>query len=85
MANWLIDRIVHFDFGRDTINNGLAHYGFYDRLGSYFAVLHAKRFIGLAGEDDRLKWSDAASPLFTDVPNISAPIEFPMYVDVLLV
>jgi len=83
MVNWIIDRIVHFDFARDTVRDGLAHFGFYDRRGRYFAVLHAKHFMGLAGENDRLKWTVAAQPVFADVPNISAPLEFPMYVDVL--
>ncbi|HVO60076.1 MAG TPA: hypothetical protein VMT53_04035 [Terriglobales bacterium] len=83
MANWTIDRIAHFDFERDTVKNGLAHFGFYDRRGRYFAVLHTKHFMGLAGKDDRLKWTVAPKRVFADVPNISAPLEFPMYVDVL--
>ncbi len=83
MVTWIIERIVHFDFGRDTVKNGFAHFGFYDRRGRYFAVLHTKHFLGLAGENDRLKWTVAARPVFADVPNISAPLEFPMYVDVL--
>jgi hypothetical protein len=83
MTNWIIDRIVHFDFTRDTVRNGLAHFGFYDRHGRYFAVAHMKHFMGLVGEGDRLKWTVAAKPAFADVPNISAPLEFPMYVDVL--
>jgi hypothetical protein len=83
MANWIIDRIVHFDFARDTIKNGVAHFGFYDRRGRYFALFHTKHLMGLAGENDRLKWTVAAKPVFPDVLNISAPIEFPMYVDVL--
>ena len=83
MANWIIDRIVHFDFGRDIVRNGVAHFGFYDRHGRYFAVLHTKHFVGFAGENDRLKWTVAAKPVLAGVPNISAPLEFPMYVDVL--
>jgi hypothetical protein len=83
MVGWIIDRIVHFDFGRDIVRNGLAHFGFHDRRGRYFAVAHTKHFMGLVGEDDRLKWTVAAGPVFTDVPNIPAPLEFPMYVDVL--
>lgn len=83
MVDWIIDRIVHFDFGRDIVRSGLAHFGFHDRRGRYFAVAYTKHFIGLVGEDDRLKWTVAAGPVFADVPNISAPLEFPMYVDVL--
>jgi len=82
MAGWIIDRIEHFDFARDLIRSGLAHFGFYDRCGRYFAVAHTKHFIGLV-EDDHLKWTVAARPVFDDVPNIPAPLEFPMYVDAL--
>jgi hypothetical protein len=83
MVDWIIDRIVHFDSGPDIVRSGLAHFGFHDRRGRYFAVAHTKHFMGLVGEDDRLKWTAAAGPVFADVPNISAPLEFPMYVDVL--
>jgi len=83
MAGWIIDRIVHFDFRRDIVRSGLAHFGFHDRRGRYFAVAYTKHFMGLVGEDDRLKWTVASGPVFADVPNISAPLEFPMYVDVL--
>ncbi|HVO79689.1 MAG TPA: hypothetical protein VMT28_03100 [Terriglobales bacterium] len=74
---------MHFDFGRDIVKSGLAHFGFYDSRGRYFAVAHTKHFMGLVGENDHLKWTVAAKPVFADVPNISAPLEFPMYVDVL--
>jgi hypothetical protein len=81
MVDWIIDRIVHFDFAREIVKGGLAHFGFHDRLGRYFAVAHNKHFMGMVGEDDRLKWTVAAKPVFAEVPNISAPLEFPMYVD----
>jgi len=83
MVGWTIDRIVHFDFGRDIVRSGLAHFGFHDRRGRYFAVAHTKHFMGLVGGDDHLKWTVAAGQVFADVPNIVAPLEFPMYVDVL--
>ncbi len=83
MVNWVIDRIVHFDFGRDTVRNGLAHFGFYDRRGRYFAVLHTRHFVGLVGEAGRLEWTIGARKIFADVPNIPAPLDLPMYVDTL--
>ena len=83
MVDWIIDRIVHFDYGRDIVKSGLAHFGFHDRRGRYFAVAYTKHFMGLVGEDDRLKWTVAARPVFADVRNISAALKFPMYVDVL--
>ena len=83
MDDWTIERIVHFDFGRDIVKNGLAHFGFHDRRGRYFAIAHTRHFMGLVGEDNRLRWTVAARPVLTDVPNIVAPLEFPMYVDAL--
>ena len=83
MAGWIIERIVHFDFGRDIVKSGLAHFGFHDRRGRYFAVAYQRHFMGLVGEGDRFKWTVAARPVFPDVPNIQAPLEFPMYVDAL--
>jgi hypothetical protein len=83
MVGWIIDRIVHFDFKRDIVKDGLAHFGFYDRQGRYFAIAHAKHFMGLVGEFDHLKWTVAAGPVLAGVPNIVAPLDFPMYVDVL--
>ena len=83
MTGWFIDRIVYFDFRRDFVKSGLAHFGFHDKRGRYLAVAHTKHFIGLVGEDDRLDWTVAAKPVFAGVPNIPAPLELPMYVDVL--
>ena len=83
MTDWVVDRIVHFDFERDTVKGGLAHFGFHDRAGRYFAVSHTKHFMGLVGEDDRLEWTVAARPVFRGVPNIAAPLRLPMYVDAL--
>jgi len=34
MIRWAVDRIVHFDFQRDIVKSGLAHFGFYDRQGT---------------------------------------------------
>lgn len=82
-VNWIVDRIVHFDFGRDTVRSGLAHFGFHDSGGRYFAVAHTRHFVGLVGEDDHLEWTVAAAPVFPDVPNVPAPLESPMYVDAL--
>ncbi|SPE28109.1 hypothetical protein SBA2_380016 [Acidobacteriia bacterium SbA2] len=82
MDDWIIDQTVHFDFEGDLVRSGLAHFGFHDRRGRYFAISHTKHFMGLVGENDQLKWTVAADPVFTDVPKISAPLEFPMYVDV---
>ncbi len=83
MVDWIIERMLHFDFAQDIVRSGLAHFGFYDRRGRYFAVDHRKHFMGLVGEDDRLQWTVAARPVFPDVPNISAPLDLPMYVDAL--
>lgn len=83
MDHWIVDWIVHCDFERDIARSGLAHFGFHDRRGRYFAIFHTKHFMGLVGENDQLKWTVASDPVFAEVPNISAPLEFPMDVDVL--
>lgn len=81
MIEWTIEQIVHFDFARDVLRSGLAHFGFHDRLGRYFAIAHTRHFMGLVGEDDRLNWTVASQSVLGDVPNISAPLDLPMYVD----
>jgi len=82
-VDWIIDRILHFDFESDFVRSGLSHFGFHDRRGGYFAIAHTKHFIALVGQGDHLAWTVAAGPVFADVPNIPAALEFPMYVDVL--
>ncbi|MGZ4334632.1 MAG: hypothetical protein ACXVRJ_10225 [Gaiellaceae bacterium] len=82
MVPWLVDRIVHFDPG-DFVKDGCVHFGFHDRDGRQFAIQHQRHFLGLVGEDDRLEWTVASQPVFADVPNIVADLDFPMYVDVL--
>ena len=83
MTAWSIDRILHFDFGRDLLQGGLAHFGFHDQRGRYFAVAHARHCAGLVGEDGRFVWTIAAAPVAPEVPNIRAPLDLPMYVDTL--
>jgi len=82
MTNWEIERVVHFDFGReDPCVDGLVHFGFHDRAGKHYALAHQKHFMGLLGDDGRLRWTVAAHQVLAGVPNISAELRFPMYVD----
>jgi len=74
---------MHFDFRQDFVKSGLAHFGFHDRQGRYFAIAHREHFMGFVGADQRLQWTAAAGPVFPGVPNISVPLEFPMYADAL--
>jgi len=83
MTGWTIERIVHFDFHGDVVQDGLSHFGFHDRRGRYFAIAYTKHFMGLVGAGGRLQWTVAAGPVVAGVPNVAAPLEFPMYVDVL--
>ncbi|MGZ6268787.1 MAG: hypothetical protein ACXWNR_09540 [Candidatus Limnocylindrales bacterium] len=83
MTAWTIERIVHFGPG-DLLKNGLAHFGFRDHRGRFFAVAHQRHVLGLVGSDGRFEWTVAARPLTPDIPNIHAPLDYPMFVDVLL-
>ncbi len=42
-----------------------------------------KHFLGPIGKDDRLEWTMAAQPVFDDIPNITAEIKNPFYIDLL--
>ncbi len=80
MIHWRIERVVHFAAG-EFVKAGLAHFGFHDRAGHYYAVEHQKHFLGAVGPDGSLLWTLSATPVLAGVPNIEAQLCFPMYVD----
>lgn len=80
MADWAVDRIIHFGPG-DLVRNGLSHFGFHDRTGNRYAIFHQKHFLGLIRENDRLEWTVAAHQIFEGTPNIAANLNYPMYID----
>ena len=80
MADWTIDRIIHFG-PRDFVKNGVSHFGFHDGIGNRYAIFHQKHFLGLVGENDRLEWTVAAHQVFEGTPNIVAKLDYPMYID----
>lgn len=81
MPKWSVERIVHFDFGTDFVKSGLAHFGFHDHTGHLYAINHQKHFMGLVGRHGRLEWTLAKDSVFPEVPNIRAPLNFPIFVD----
>jgi len=82
MTGWRIERIINFNFGSgDLCKDGFVHFGFHDRKGRQYALAHQKHFLGLVGQGDRLEWTVAAHPVFEGVPNITAELRYPMYVD----
>ena len=81
MSGWKVERIVHFDFENDFVKDGLSHFGFHDRAGNLYAVAHQKHFIGLVGRRGQLEWTVAGKKVFQGVPNIRAPLNFPIFVD----
>jgi len=83
VSPWVVDRIVHFEHGDFVKDGGYAHFGFRDRHGRLYALDHQRHFFGLAGVGDRVEWTVAPKPVFEGVPNISAELQFPMYVDTL--
>jgi hypothetical protein len=80
LAEWIVDRIVHFG-PKDFIKDGLSHFGFHDRNGNHYAIFHQKHFLGLIGENDQLEWTIAAHRIFKGTPNIIAGLNYPMYID----
>jgi hypothetical protein len=80
MIDWTVERIIHFGPG-DFVKKGLSHFGFHDRIGNHYAIFHQKHFLGLIGENDRLEWTVAAHQVFEGTPNITAKLNYPMYID----
>jgi len=83
MIDWKIERIITFEPGV-LCKDGFVHFGFHDRKGNQYAVEHRKHFLGLVGDEDKLRWTAAVRPVFEDVPNIPAELVYPMYVDSML-
>jgi hypothetical protein len=80
LAEWLVDRVIHFGPG-EFVKNGLSHFGFHARTGKHYAIFHQQHFLGLVGENDQLQWTVAAHQVFEGTPNIAAKLNYPMYVD----
>jgi hypothetical protein len=78
---WNIERIIPFDFDVDFVKDGLAHFGFHDSTGRFYAIAHQRHFIGLVGKGGQLEWTMAKGQVFPDVPNIEAPLDFPIFID----
>jgi hypothetical protein len=84
MIEWQVERIVHFDFGKDDFcRDGFVHFGFHDRNGNHFLLAYQRHFLGLLGKDGRLEWTVSARQVFEKTPNIDAQIQFPIYIDAL--
>jgi hypothetical protein len=82
MIEWRIERIVNFNFASgDLCKDGLVHFGFHDRQGKQYVVEHQRHFLGLVGENDKLEWTVADRTVIEGVPNITAKLSYPMYID----
>ena len=75
-----IERIVHFSPG-DLVKDGFVHFGFHDRTGRQYLVEHQRHFVGLVADDGGFEWTVGPSPIFPDVPHVTAPLMYPGYVD----
>ena len=80
MTCWVVDRIVHFG-AEDLVKNGVSHFGFHDRNGKHYVIFHQKHFLGLIGRRGQLEWTSAAQQILEGTPNITATLNFPMYID----
>jgi hypothetical protein len=82
MSGWAVERIVSFG-NDDFVIDGLAHFGFHVRDGHYYAIAHPRHFLALVGDDGLPAWTVAARPVFKNVPNIAAELDYPMFADAL--
>jgi hypothetical protein len=80
LIRWVVDRIVHFG-PEDLVKKGLSHFGFHDRNGKRYAIFHQKHLLGLVGRSGCLEWTLAADQILEGIPNITAALNYPMYVD----
>lgn len=80
MNGWRVERVVHFEPG-DLVKEGYVHFGFHDISGRHYVIEHQKHFLGLIGDENKLEWTVASRPVFGGVPNISADLSYPIYVD----
>ena len=80
MSRWTVEKVVHFEAG-ELCKDGFVHFGFHDRSGRHFLLEHQKHFLGLIGEGGKLEWTVASHQILGGVPNISAEIQYPIYID----
>jgi len=76
-----IERILHFDFNTDFVKDGLAHFGFHNPEGDFYALDHKRHYMGLVGKEGQLEWTVAREQVFPGIPNIRAQLDFPIFVD----
>ena len=80
MTCWIVETIIHFG-PEDLVKNGFSHFGFHDRNGKHYAIFHQKHLLGLIGTSGLLEWTSAANQILEGIPNITAPLNYPMYID----
>lgn len=80
LTRWVVERTLHFG-SEDLVKDGLPHFGFHDRNGKHYAVFFPKHFLGLIGKNGQLEWTSAAHQILENKPNITAALNFPMYID----
>lgn len=83
MIGWKIERIINFG-PNELIKDGFVHFGFHDKEGRHYVLEHQKHFLGLVGAGNKLEWTVAKQPVFASVPNITAKLKNPIYIDSLL-
>lgn len=82
MVKWEIERIINFESGGTGMwKDGYTNFGFHDREGKQYVLQYDNHFVGPIGADDRLEWTVAVQSVFDDVPNITADIKNPFYID----
>jgi hypothetical protein len=79
VTDWTVERVVHFE-PADFVRDGVAHFGFHQRGRSY-AIWHQRHCVGEVDDAGELIWTAGAHPIDERVPNITAQLAYPMFID----
>src|SRR5512143_1200986 len=80
MVAWHVERVLHFG-PTDLVLGGLGHFGFHVRGAGYHAIAHWRHVLASVDGRGSLRWTAAAEVVEPGVPNITVPLDYPMFVD----
>jgi len=80
VAEWIVEKIINFT-SEEFVKEGFSHFGFHDRHGNHYAISHQKHFLGLIDKNGEIVWTVAARQVIQNLPNITAGLNYPMFID----